>query len=226
MLLGGEGNDVLIGYFTNDVLNGAGGNDTLYGYDGNDVLDGGDGDDYLSAGVGDDTATGGLGNDKLYAGAGNDTLLGGDGNDLLLGESGNDILVGGAGNDTLTGGAGSDVYLFGCGDGQDLIDNYDPPINNGDTLIFAPGINANQLWFKHTGQNLEVSILGTNDKATITNWYSGAGYHLDLFKTADGKTLDDAHVESLVSAMAPFTPPAAGQIELTGLVQVIEANWL
>jgi hypothetical protein len=68
------------------------------------------------------------------------------------------------------------------------------------------------------------------DKATITNWYKGNQYHVEQFKTADGKTLLDSQVQNLVNAMAAFSPPAAGQTSLpanyqTTLVPVITTNW-
>jgi hypothetical protein len=45
-------------------------------------------------------------------------------------------------------------------------------------------------------------------------WYHGSPYHVEQFKTADGKTLLDSKVQDLVSAMAGFTPPALGQTTL------------
>ena len=48
--------------------------------------------------------------------------------------------------------------------------------------------------------------------------------------TADGKMLLDSQVDALVSAMASFAPPPAGQITLpadyqAALNPVIAANW-
>ena len=68
------------------------------------------------------------------------------------------------------------------------------------------------------------------DKSTISDWYPGSAYHIEQFKTADGKTLLDSQVDLLVSAMAGFAPPAAGQSTLppdyqTSLNTVIAANW-
>jgi hypothetical protein len=93
-LLGGAGNDRLIGGDGADTLRGAAGNDQLTGGGGADLLEGGAGSDVLTAGIGADR------------------LLGGDGDDLLKGGKDNDTLVGGAGGDTLNGGAGFDVFRF------------------------------------------------------------------------------------------------------------------
>jgi hypothetical protein len=91
-------------------------------------------------------------------------------------------------------------------------------------------ITVDQLWFRQIGTNLEVSIIGTDAKTTISNWYSGTAYHVEQFVTADGKTLLDSQVANLVNAMASFTPPAAGQTTLpqdyqNALAPVIAANW-
>ncbi len=64
------------------------------------------------------------------------------------------------------------------------------------------------------GNNLEVSVIGSSDKFTIQNWYSGSAYHVEQFKTSDGKVLLDTQVNALVNAMATFTAPAAGQTTL------------
>lgn len=120
--------------------------------------------------------------------------------------------------------------MFGRGDGQDRITENDNTAGNTDMLQFAAGVAADQLWFRRVGSNLEVSIIGTDDKSTISNWYSGNSYHVEQFKTADGKVLTDTRVQALVEAMAAFSPPAAGQTTLpanyqTALTPVLAANW-
>ncbi|MFE1817261.1 calcium-binding protein, partial [Metapseudomonas otitidis] len=81
-----------------------------------------------------------------------------------------DTLDGGAGNDILDGGDGDDTYLFGKGDGQDTITE----LSGNDTLLFTQGINSTDLWLQRTGNNLELSVLGSDDKVTISNWYASA----------------------------------------------------
>ena len=86
------------------------------------------------------------------------------------------------------------------------------------------------MWFRQVSNNLEVSVIGTADKFTINSWYAGAANHVEQFKTSNGKTLLDSQVQNLVSAMAAFAPPAAGQTTLpsnyqTALAPVIAANW-
>ncbi|QID18144.1 hypothetical protein G3580_11150 [Nitrogeniibacter mangrovi] len=205
----------------NDSITARGGNDRLFGEDGNDYLYAGDGDDY---------ADGGAGTDYLNGDAGNDTLIGAADNDTLNGGAGNDLLEGGTGNDVLNGGDGSDTYLFARGDGQDTINNYDSNAANVDTVTFGSNVAPDQLWFQHVGNSLEISVIGSADKVTVSNWYSGTNYQLDVFETDSGDALTAGQVENLVNAMAAFAPPAAGETTLPqnyqdALGSVIAANW-
>ncbi|MGD7111095.1 calcium-binding protein [Ralstonia pseudosolanacearum] len=225
-----SGDDNLYGYASDDALNGLAGNDTIRGYGGNDTLRGDAGADTVYGGDGNDSIDGGADNDYLYGEAGDDRLLGGSGNDTLYGGNGNDTLEGGAGNDYLVGNEGSDTYVFNSGWGQDSIYNYDTSTGRSDVIAFGDGIATDQLWFRRVNADLEVSVIGSTDKTTISNWYSGAAYHVDQFTTADGKRLLDTQVDSLVQAMASFSPPASGQSTLPqnyrdALESVIAANW-
>ncbi|WP_169151108.1 calcium-binding protein [Azoarcus sp. TTM-91] len=186
-----------------DALGFGGGAETVFAGDGNDTLSGNDGDD------------------ALYGQAGNDSLNGGNGNDTLDGGDGNDYLAGGTGNDT---------YLFARTGGQDILYDYDTTTGNTDVLAFGADIAADQLWFQRNGNNLDISIIGTTDKVTVSNWYVSNAYHVEQLKTADGLTLLDSQVNALVSAMAAFAPPSSGQTTLPqgyqdALSSVIAANW-
>lgn len=107
LLVGGAGDDRLLGKGGFDMLNGGADNDALYGAGGNDRLSGGDGNDRLFGEAALDTLTGGAGNDELF---------GGDGGDRLDGGIGDDRIIGGRGIDTMTGGAGLDLFAFVGGD--------------------------------------------------------------------------------------------------------------
>ena len=160
----------------------------------------------------------------------NETLTGTAGADTLEGFGGNDVLDGGAGNDTLKGGTGSDSYLFVRGAGSDRVVENDQTAGSVDVLSMGSAITADQLWLRQSGNDLEVSIIGTTDKMTVADWYLGSQYHVEQFKTSDGKTLLDSQVQNLVQAMAGFAPPAAGQTSLpanyqSSLGTVIAANW-
>ncbi len=160
----------------------------------------------------------------------NNVLLGGSGTNSLSGAAGNDRLDGQGGADTLTGGTGNDTYVLGRGYGADTAVENDATAGNTDIAQFLGGIDTDQLWFRKVSNNLEVSIIGTSDKLTVKDWYLGNAYHVEQFKTAEGKTLLDSQVQNLVNAMAAFAPPAAGQTSLpenyqTALTSVIATNW-
>jgi Ca2+-binding RTX toxin-like protein len=157
-------------------------------------------------------------------------LAGNKGNNILMGGEGNDTLNGRGGNDILNGGTDNDIYLFGKGDGADILSDFDTTDGNTDILAFGTDITEEQIWFRHVGSNLELSLIGTDDKVTINNWYSGSANHVEQFTTSDGLTLLDSQVENLVIAMAAFAPSSAGQISLpqdyqTALAPVLAANW-
>ena len=111
VVLGGRGNDVLIGNdgFVNafaggrgnDTLVGLGGDiDLLFGERGRDDLSGGAGVDILDGGRGDDILRGGSGDDELTGGGGRDSLSGGSGeDDLRVRDRERDVVIGGSGYD-------------------------------------------------------------------------------------------------------------------------------
>ncbi|MBL8470599.1 MAG: hypothetical protein KF778_18050 [Rhodocyclaceae bacterium] len=243
-----------------NVLTGNSGANVLNGGDGNDRLDGGAGADRMSGQAGDDTYVVDNSGDVVveFAGQGLDTILasisctlsanvenleltGSDatsaiGNVLanqLTGNSAGNILDGGYGEDRLVGGGGNDTYRFGRNYGHDTIIENDATPGNLDLLQFLGGIRADQIWLQRpTGtNNLDLSIVGTDDHVTIMNWYAGSRYRVESIRTVDGnRNLAAADVEKLVSAMAAFAPPAAGTVNLpstlqTALNPVIAANW-
>ena len=165
-VLGGSGDDVLMGDQAENKIKGQGGTDTLKGAAGNDLLQGGSGDDILHGGDDNDTLSGGAGDDQLFGDAGNDilngdddndTLNGGEGNDILtdlsgdntlLGETGNDQLTAGGGVDILRGGDDNDTLAGGAGDDQLFGDGGDDTLNgNGGDDLLSGGSGQNTYRF-------------------------------------------------------------------------------
>lgn len=235
---GNTANNVLFAGAGNNVLNGLGGTDTAsYLYAGSAVTvslastaaqtTGGSGSDTLQS---IENLTGSNFNDTLTGSSTANVLQGGLGNDTINGGVGNDTLDGGADTDSLVGGTGNDTYLLGRGYGSDAVSENDSTAGNTDVALFGSDIATDQLWFRQTGNNLEVSVIGTSDTFTLNNWYLGSQYHVEQFRTSDGHLLSDSNVQNLVQAMASFSPPAAGQTTLppnyqSSLSSVIAANW-
>ena len=150
-------------------------------------------------------AVGTSGNDTLSGTSGNDWLVGLAGSDSIQGNAGNDVLAGGGGNDTLVGGAGYDTYVFGSGGGQDIIVNgaVGNPGASGE-LQFAPNIDANELWFRQTGNDLTISVMGGSDQVTVSNWFSTSTAPLQEIRAAGGLEIDSG-LAQLVQAMATYS---------------------
>jgi Ca2+-binding RTX toxin-like protein len=246
-LLGGAGNDTLQGKGGADSLEGGLGDDLYYVDNAGDMVTelANEGTDKVSSsvsytltahveqlfltGIAALSATGNESSNIIYGNNGNNQLSGDAGNDSLNGGAGNDILDGGLGNDTLVGGLGNDSYLFNVGLGRDVIDNKDS-IGN-DILLLGAGIGSEQVWLRQTGNDLEVSVIGTASSVKVKGWYgANEANKIDSVQLADGRTLLANEVQTLVDAMASFTPPALGQTSLTTAQQnalgaVITASW-
>ncbi|MDR3560885.1 MAG: hypothetical protein P4N59_05530 [Negativicutes bacterium] len=143
-------------------------------------------------------------------GAGN-TITAGQ-NDTVAIASGNNTLIAGTGGDIFTNSGGStNVYKFGTGFGADTINNL---VTGGTTAMgqvaFLSGITDEKLWFKQSGSNLEIDLLGTTSKITLTGWYgSNTSAQVQSF-TANGITLLNSQVAQLVSAMATYAANNTG----------------
>lgn len=187
---GGAAGDVLEDHFERVV--GSRHADTITGSDANDVLEGG------------------YGNDTIFGGAGDDRLEGGDGDDYLDAQSGNDQLIGGAGRDILVGGADSDTYLIDILSGKDEIRNFDATGEDIDVIGYQ-NIDRNQLWFARSGNDLVISVVGSDVETTIKDWYTTApdargNYKID-FVIAGEHVTKTVNAEGLVGMMADHPKP-------------------
>ncbi|PTQ90959.1 Ig-like domain-containing protein [Agitococcus lubricus] len=257
-LTGNNGANILNGEAGDDSLAGGLGKDILIGGTGNDWLDGGEGVDIAQGGEGNDNylvdnsldeivELRSEGTDSVLAsvsyvlsdnieqlvltGVASTQAIGNSLANILTGNSGNNLLTGGKGNDTLIGGQGSEGYIFARGDGSDLIQENDSSVGQLDYALWQSGVSYDQLWFKHIGDDLVVSVIGTTDKVIVEDWYKGTAYQVEEFRVAAGnKVLLASEVEALVSVMATMKAPALGQTTLsttqqTQLASVFAANW-
>lgn len=155
-IVGGAGNDVLVGSdTTSDTISGDGGSDVVAGRGGDDVLAGGAGADEVRGGLGDDTIL--LGPDVFFTGVRNVTVGFFDSRAISL------TNAAGTG-DTVNGGSGYDILELDAGAGSGFIADYQsaPALLNGVEAIV--GTNGDDLitlpLFYTTAQGGAVQIEG------------------------------------------------------------------
>jgi Ca2+-binding RTX toxin-like protein len=158
-VIGGGGDDVLLGGDRPDQLWGGAGVDRIDGRSGDDLLSGGRPPSNLLAGTQADGASptadhpeqiaGGLGDDELSGtgqldgGDGNDevrgdgALLGGEGDDRLIGFAGGAVLDGGPGNDSVAEDESASTARPGLGSGPIVLSG-----GPGDDAIRADGVGG------------------------------------------------------------------------------------
>jgi len=176
------------------------------------------GNDTLTGTTGADTMSGSAGNDNVSGRAGADVLSGNDGNDSLLGEAGDDTLEGGAGFDTMNGGLGSDTYYFGLGNGQDTLKTTtsETASNVLNVLQFAAGVAPSDIVLRQpTSDSLELSIAGTSDKVTISNFMYGGSLtsalaEVQQVRFADGTTWTPDDIVAMLFAGSSGSDYIAG----------------
>ena len=139
---------------------------------------------HINGTKGDDILTG---QENGYNYNNSEVIDGGAGNDTIYGGYGNDTITGGTGNDTLVGGNGADTYLFNLGDGQDVIDNYDPGNWQNDRLVFGEGITPEDIRLTRSGNDLQIhNRKRAGDCVTIKNAYLNDYYFVGTIEFSDG----------------------------------------
>lgn len=247
-LHGGMGDDVLLGGIGADVLMGGAGNDQLKGGTGADRMIGGEGNDlYFVTTRGDLTVEqANAGMDSVFSsiswdlaehievlklqGSADIYAKGNAENNVMVGNSGANLLDGGLGINKLTGGLGDDRYVLRRDYGLNIVQEAANAAGGVDQVQFGVGINSSQVWFSQVNNDLQASIIGTDAKVLVKDWYS-AGRSVESFKLSNGQQLAAADVQNLVNAMASLTPPAMGQTTLStqqksALNSVIGSNWM
>ena len=204
-VLGGTGNDTLVGDTNANILNGGLGNDSIIGGGGNDTIYGGIGLDSVTTGAGDDlvyltndttgtgegwdgtwgsvrnSATVGEGNNTVVGSNANDSIVAGSGNDSILALNGNDTIQAGDGNNTILGYGTAEIYVT-TGTGNDYIvanggDNSGVGSVGADNRISAGDGNNTVL----TGGNNDSIVTGSGNDSVN----AGSGWNIVTLGAGD-----------------------------------------
>jgi hypothetical protein len=125
--------------------------------------------------------------DIALLGTANYNATGNELDNLIVGNAGDNILSGGSGNDALNGSGDNDTYVYGRNDGHDVITN-GLSTNSAPTgsLQLVDDLAPGNLWFKQSGQDLVINVMGSNDDVTVTGWFANQSNALEEIVTANG----------------------------------------
>jgi Ca2+-binding RTX toxin-like protein len=127
---------------------------------------------------------------------------------VLYDFTGGSTLDGHAGNNTLIGAGGNDTYIFGRGYGSEII--FDAGQSNSVLRLNADTAPADVVVSEDGTGDLILSIAGTNDRATVSNYFATSGAMLAAIDFADGTSWNYQAV------LAEELTPAAGKDTLFG----------
>ncbi|MEW7859352.1 S8 family serine peptidase [Pseudomonas chlororaphis] len=186
---------------------------------------------------------------KLAAGNGDNKVnVTGSRAEITLG-NGNNVVTGdvikltvGHGNNVITDSGSFSAVKLGDGNNKVVVSGSMPTVEVGHgvndlefsgsmgQLVFGQDISPERLWFQHEGQDLQISVIGSQQEVTLHNWYAATPERPRDIMTGDRHRLLERNVENLVQAMAAFAPAAPatmtfGAAEQQALQPVLAANW-
>lgn len=186
---------------------------------------------------------------SVIAGNGNNKVnVTGRNADITLGNGDNNIagsinkLIVGDGNNTVEDAATFSKIKLGEGNNQVVISGNMSTVEVGHGvntlafsgimghLIFGSDISPDRLWFRHQNQDLQISVIGSQQEVIVQNWYASSSEQPSDITAGEHATLMYRNVENLVQAMAAFAPPVSAtamlaDAELQRLQPVLAANW-
>ena len=119
-----------------------------------------------------------------------DILIGGAGDDSILGGAGDDLLEDGLGVDTLHGGDGADLFILRSDFTHDVIEDFQPGVDQLDLSAWPMLYNTNQLGYTATANG------------AILEW---RGETLELI-ARDGQTISFAQIQAAILETADRVP--------------------
>ncbi len=206
---------------------------------------------FASATVGDESKTinveassakltAGNGDNKVNVTGSRAEISLGNGNNVVAGNI-SKLTVGNGNNDITDSGSFTEVKL-GDGNNKVVVSGSMPTVQVGHgvndlefsgsmgQLVFGQDISPERLWFEHHGQDLQISVVGSQQEVTLHNWYADTPERPRDIMIGTQHRLLGGDVENLVQAMAAFAPAAPATMtfsaaEQQALQPVLAANW-
>ncbi|WP_321945843.1 putative Ig domain-containing protein [Paraburkholderia sp. J10-1] len=238
----GDGSNTIVATGGMDTLNAGVGANTITLTGSNNKVTAGGGNNTITASGGSDTITLGNGANSVSVSGMSEAIVVGSGNNVINATGSSANIIVGSGTNTIT--ASGSFASLKLGDGSDTAKmtggfatatvghgSYNLEFAAGfGKLAFGTDVASDHLWLQHVGQDLQLSVIGSNERVTLKNWYAATPEQASSIVAGDGKTLSASNVNQLVQAMSAFTAPAAGQISMTpaeqqALQPVLAANW-
>jgi uncharacterized repeat protein (TIGR01451 family) len=83
----------------------------------------------------------------------------------------------------------------------------DPQVGGvgSNSSVFSDGINPFDLVLSRQADNLRIAVYGSNDQATVQNWFGGSSHQVKTIQADNGHRLVNTQVNQLIDAMAGFS---------------------
>ena len=125
-------------------------------------------------------------NDKVTITGSNDTVsAGGPGNSVTVSGTGNRISISSGAVDLI----GASTTVVGDDNTISFSGNNSASMQgSGETYLFGSGLTDENLWFEQVGNDLQVDLMGSDEKITVDDWFGGTGAPAVSSFTADGRS--------------------------------------
>ena len=91
-----------------------------------------------------------------------------------------------------------------------------------DELLFGDGVDATDIRFSSTGDDLMLDVMSANAQILLQDWYASPVDRIDEFRLSSGATLDQQRVDGLVDVWSQYE---AGELDAVGLSGEVAIAW-
>ncbi|MFT6926275.1 MAG: hypothetical protein ACJAZP_001885 [Psychromonas sp.] len=80
------------------------------------------------------------------------------------------------------------------------------------------GIAKDDIWLTRSGEDLVIDLSGSDDQITVDSWFVDEAHQVDEIHVGNAFLLN-SKVDGLISAMAGFDNPAAGNMDISSQIK-------